>query len=75
VVTDRRTSPDYAAFVRYLPEHVYATAHRVHLVMDNVNTPFRKGFEEVPGVREAQALLRRVAFRYTPETSQLAQPG
>jgi hypothetical protein len=50
------------AFVRHLLEGVYAKARRVHLVMDNLNTHFRKCSEEALGVKEAKALLRRVVF-------------
>ena len=67
MVTDHRAKTDFVAFVRYLLEQVYATARRVHLVMDNLNTHFRKCFEDVLGVKEAKALLRRVAFHYTPK--------
>lgn len=67
IVTDRRAKPDFVAFVQHLLERVYATAHRVHLVMDNLNTHFRACFEEVLGVEEAQALLRRAVFHYTPK--------
>jgi len=67
VVTDRRTKPDFVAFVQHLLEQVYATAARVHLVMDNLNTHFRQCFEEVLGVKKAKALLRRVVFHYTPK--------
>jgi len=67
LVTDHRAKPDFVAFVRHLLELVYATARRVHLVLDNLNTHFRKCFEEVLGVKKAQALLRRVVFHYTPK--------
>jgi transposase len=67
MVTDHRAKADFVAFVRHLLEQVYATARRVHLVMDNLNTHFRKCFEEVLGVKEARALLRRVVFHYTPK--------
>jgi hypothetical protein len=67
VVTDRRAKTDFVAFVRHLLENVYATARRIHLVMDNLNTHFRKCFEEVLGVKEANVLLRRVVFHYTPK--------
>nr|ALV86802.1 transposase [uncultured bacterium P11N2] len=66
-VTDRRAKPDFVAFVQYLLEQVYATARRIHLVMDNLNTHFRKCFEDVLGVKVAKALLRRVVFHYTPK--------
>ena len=67
LVTDRRTKPDFVAFVQHLLEQVYAKARRVHLVMDNLNTHFRKSFEEVLGVKAAKKLLRRVVFHYTPK--------
>ena len=67
VVTDHRAKTDFVAFVQYLLEQVYGTARRVHLVMDNLNTHFRKCFKDVLGVKEAKALLRRVAFHYTPK--------
>ena len=67
MVTDHRAKTDFVAFVRHLLEQVYATARRIHLVMDNLNTHFRTCFEEVLGVREAKALLRRVVFHYTPK--------
>ena len=66
-VTDHRAKTDFVAFTRHLLEHVYRRAHRVHLVLDNLNTHFRKCFEEVLGVRAARILLRRVEFHYTPK--------
>jgi hypothetical protein len=47
----------------------YAKARRVHLVLDNLNTHFRKCFDDVLGKREATKLLRRVQFHYTPKHS------
>ena len=67
MVTDHRAKTDFVSFVRHLLEQVYATAQRVHLVMDNLNTHFRKCFEEVLGVKAAQILLQRVVFHYTPK--------
>lgn len=67
LVTDRRAKPDFVAFVQYLLNTVYATAHRVHLVLGNLNTHFRKCFEDVLGVKVAKALLRRVVLHYTPK--------
>jgi len=66
-VTDHRAKADFVAFVRDLLEHSYATARRVHLVLDNLNTHFRKSFVEVLGVKSAELLLRRVVFHYTPK--------
>lgn len=66
-VTDRRAKPDFVAFIRHLLEKVYASAHRVHLVMDNLNTHFRRCFDEVLGIEKAEELLRRAVFHYTPK--------
>ena len=67
LVTGRRAKADFVAFVQYLLEEVYVTARRIHLVVDNLNTHFRKCFEDVLGVKPATALLRRVVFHYTPK--------
>lgn len=67
IVTAHRAKTDFVAFVQHLLEQVYAKAHRVHLVMDNLNTHFRRCFEDVLGVKEAETLLRRVVFHYTPK--------
>ena len=67
VITDHRAKTDFVAFVQHLLKQVYVTAQRIHLVMDNLNTHFRKCFEEVLGTKEAKALLRRVVFHYTPK--------
>jgi hypothetical protein len=53
--------------VRRLVERTYASAHKVHLVLDNLNTHFRSSFEEVLGRSAAYALLRRVQFHHTPK--------
>ena len=66
-VTARRTKSDFVAFIRHLLEKVYPAASRIHLVLDNLNTHFRKVFEEVRGKRRATLLLRRVEFHYTPK--------
>lgn len=67
LVTDHRAKTDFVAFVRLLVEQLYATARRIHLVLDNLNTHFPKCFEEVLGPRRARQLLRRVVFHYTPK--------
>lgn len=66
-ITDHRAKADFVAFVQYLLEQVYPTARRIHLVLDNLNTHFRKCFEQVLGIRAANKLLRRVVFHYTPK--------
>lgn len=66
-ITDHRAKTDFVAFVQHLLEQVYTKARRIHLVLDNLNTHFRKCFEEVLGIKAAHQLLRRVVFHYTPK--------
>ena len=66
-VTARRTKVDFVAFVKNLLETVYQTAVTVHLVLDNLNTHFRKSFVDVLGETAAAVLLQRVQFHYTPK--------
>ena len=66
-VTARRTKIDFVAFVTGLLATVYATAIIVHVVLDNLNTHFRKTFVDVLGEEAAAALLERVQFHYTPK--------
>ena len=66
-VTERRCKTDFVAFVQTLLSDTYATARRVHIVLDNLNTHFRKSFDDVLGRRAAGKLLRRVRFHYMPK--------
>lgn len=66
-VTDHRRKKDFVAFIRNLLTRTYAKARRVHLVLDNLNTHFRKCFDDVLGHVRAARLLRRVRFHYTPK--------
>jgi hypothetical protein len=66
-VTEHRGKTDFVAFIEELLSRTYAKARRVHLVLDNLDTHFRKTFEDVLGVRAASMLLRRVEFHYTPK--------
>lgn len=66
-VTEHRGKADFVEFVTSLLNGAYATARRVHLVLDNLNTHFRKSFDDVLGRRAADKLLRRVQFHYTPK--------
>ena len=66
-VTERRTKPEFVGFVQQLLEHTYASARKVHLVLDNLNTHFHSCFEEVLGRSAARALLQRVQFHHTPK--------
>ncbi len=66
-VTAHRGKVDFVAFVQDLVDNAYAKARCVHLVLDNLNTHFKKSFDDVLGKRAAAKLLRRVRFHYTPK--------
>lgn len=66
-VTEQRGKVDFVSFVTTLLGGAYAAARRIHLVLDNLNTHFRKCFDDVLGRRAADRLLRRVQFHYTPK--------
>ena len=66
-VTAQRGKVDFVAFVGELLTGAYAKARRIHLVLDNLNTHFRRCFDDVLGERAATKLLRRVQFHYTPK--------
>jgi hypothetical protein len=67
VVTARRTKQDFVAFTRHLVDGVYASAEKVHLVLDNLNTHFASVFIEVLGRTAAAPLLSRIQFHHTPK--------
>ena len=64
-VTAHRGKADFVAFIEELLTGVYALARDVHLVLDNLNTRFRKCFDDVLGQRAINKLLRRVEVHYT----------
>ncbi len=66
-VTERRGKIDFVAFINGLLTGAYVKARRIHLVLDNLNTHFRKCFDDVLGIRAAKKLLHRVRFHYTPK--------
>lgn len=59
-VTARRVKIDFVAFIDELLTGAYAKVRRVHFVLDNLNSHFRKCFDDVLGKRAAAKLLRRV---------------
>jgi hypothetical protein len=66
-VTRRRTKPDFVGFVQSLINGAYATARKIHVVLDNLNTHFRGSFEQVLGAEVARQFLARIEFHYTPK--------
>jgi hypothetical protein len=65
--SERRGKVNFVAFIKELLTGAHAKAGRIHLVLDNLNTHFRKCFDDVLGSHAAAKLLRRVKFHDTPK--------
>jgi DDE superfamily endonuclease len=65
-VTSRRTKRDFAKFVKHLVDRVYPNAECVQLVLDNLNTHNESSFYEMYGSEEAEHILSKIEFHYTP---------
>lgn len=66
-VRERRTKIDWALEVADLLRTRYATAEKVILVCDNLNTHTLRAFYEAFDPETARALVRRLEFRHTPK--------
>lgn len=66
-VTARRTKVDFVQFICGLMSTVYAGVHKLHLVLDNLNTHFASSFEQVLGAEAAAPILARLDFHHTPK--------
>jgi len=66
-VTCRRTKKDFAKFVKHLADRVYPDAGVLRVVVDNLNTHNRTAFYETYGAEEAERILGRIEFHYTPK--------
>lgn len=67
MVTLRRTKKDFAVFVKTLVDEEYAQARLIHIVCDNLNTHNQSSFQEMFGEEEADRLMERIRFHYTPK--------
>jgi len=65
-VTERRTMKDFAQFTKIIIED-YLEAETIRLVTDNLNTHKEKSFVEAFGKEEAEIILKKVEFHYTPK--------
>ena len=45
----------------------YPKARKLHIVVDNLNTHFAGSFEETVGKEQAESILQRIEFNYTPK--------
>jgi hypothetical protein len=66
-VTDRRTRQDFAHQIRWLLDTVYPHVHCLHLVLDNLNTHSAASLYETFPPAEANRLLKRLRFHFTPK--------
>src|SRR5258708_35369357 len=65
-VTQRRTSEDWAHFVRELVDVQYPNAEEIVLVMDNLNTHTPSSLYQTFPPPEARRILRKLDIHYTP---------
>ncbi len=66
-VTERRTKKDYAQGLRKLSDEVYSEAEIIVLVQDNLNTHSPASLYETFAPAEAQRLVARFEWHYTPK--------
>ena len=65
-VTERRTSEDWAHFIRELVDVHYPKAEKKVLVMDNLNTHTPSSLYSTFAPSEALRLLKKLEIHYTP---------
>jgi hypothetical protein len=67
-VTERRTMKDFALFVKMLVDEEYLDdVEVIRLVTDNLNTHKDTAFYETFGKDEAERILSKIEFHYTPK--------
>lgn len=67
LVTEHRTKIDYAQALRYLVDELYPDAETIVVVQDNLNTHTPASLYEAFEPAEAQRILKRLEFHYTPK--------
>lgn len=66
-ITDRRTAIDYAHVLKQLSDEYFASAARIVLVQDNLNTHTPASLYEAFEPAEARRLAERFEWHYTPK--------
>jgi hypothetical protein len=66
-VTDRHTAIDYAHVLKELSDNHFATAKKIILVQDNLNTHKPASLYEAFPPAEARRLVERFEWHYTPK--------
>jgi len=67
LVTNRRTKQDFAFAMRYLVDVIYPDTECIEVVMNNLNTHHYHSLVEFFGKQEADRIMDRLEFHYTPE--------
>ncbi len=65
-VTERRTKPDFAAFIKEVVDGEYSTVDVLRIVLDNLNTHSERAFYETFEKEEAHRILSKIEWHYTP---------
>jgi transposase len=66
-VTAQRRASDFAEYMAHLAKTVYASAEKIVVVMDNLNTHKEKSFIERYGEKVGSTLWNRLEIHYTPK--------
>ena len=66
-VTERRTAIDYARILKDLSDVHFASADKIQLVQDNLNTHCQASLYEAFAPAEARRLVERFEWHYTPK--------
>lgn len=67
-VTNRRTKQDFAYEMKRIAKLPrYGIAKKIHIVLDNLNVHFEKSLSETFGEKQAQTIMSRIQFHYTPK--------
>lgn len=67
LVSNRRTKRDFAFAMRYLVDVMYPDAECIDVVLDNLNTHHYHSLVEFFGKQEADRIMTRLQFHFTPE--------
>lgn len=66
-ITQHRKKEDFVHFIQELVKIHYPHANKIHIVVDNLNTHFKKSFKDLLPKTEVEELFSRIIFHYTPK--------
>ena len=66
-ITRKRRALDFGAFIRFIVMEKYVSADKVIIVSDNLNIHCAKSLVETFGQAEAERILARIEWHYTPK--------